>query len=169
MMDLTTNIMLLVSVMTTFSPAAITSSELASQLAPLNSTFPLFPGLIEVSAFATLPIYSSSRCLEFTPELPNFRLNQFLKSNTVTNELEMNKIICVLIEMSVKEQTIATIHAPIPKKKRMKPGIANSRAKNINPMQNQISALFKISFIHLANSQVSGASSPDIKCNDFNR
>jgi hypothetical protein len=59
----------------------------------------------------------------------------------------MNKVICAFIEISVKKQTIATIHAPIPKKKRINPGTANSRAKNTNPMQNQISALFKISFI----------------------
>jgi len=146
-MDLTVNLMLLVSVIITFSPARMISSELASQLAPLNSTFPLFPGLMEVSALATFPMYSSSSCWNFTPEPPSFCLNHFLNSNTVTKELAMNMMIWVFIEISVKKHMIATTHAPIPKKKRINPGTANSKAKSINPIQTQTSLLSNISII----------------------
>jgi hypothetical protein len=46
----------------------------------------------------------------------------------------------MLIEISRKRHTIATIHAPTAKKKSISPGITNSNKKRISPMMIQITA-----------------------------
>jgi hypothetical protein len=50
---------------------------------------------------------------------------------------------CVLTERSKNKESNATIHAPIAKKNKIRPGIANSSKKNINPAMNHITAALR--------------------------
>jgi hypothetical protein len=57
---------------------------------------------------------------------------------------------CVLIETSTNNKMMATTHAPMPKKKSMKPGTANSNKKKRKPNTNQMTCGFlKISILIL--------------------
>jgi hypothetical protein len=49
----------------------------------------------------------------------------------------------VLIEKSKNKESNATIHAPIAKKNKIRPGIANSSKKKMNPAMNHITAALR--------------------------
>ena len=58
----------------------------------------------------------------------------------------MNIASCQLSEMSTNRQTSATTHAPIPKKKIIRPGRINSINHSAMPIRNHISSGFRNSF-----------------------
>ena len=66
----------------------------------------------------------------------------FLNKITVTIALTKNILSCVSKLIGIKRVSIATNHAAMPKKNKIKPGTVNSNRKNANPTMNQSTEIF---------------------------